>query len=382
MRDLIQRFAFVFLLSLLLGLAACSPGPSSGAASDEVSSEASSAEGAEPSTASAVEWALAIHGGAGVLRASVSAEDEPRYQESLRRALDEGRTILESGGTSLDAVEAVIRVMEDDPLFNAGRGSVFTSAGENEMDAAIMDGSNLACGAVTGLRTVRHPITLARRVMDSSRHVFFAGDGAEAFADQMDVERVEPEYFFVQRRYDQWQRAVEREQQEAAEGADEASAGENVPAANGDGGEGYRGTVGAVALDRHGNLAAATSTGGMTNKRFGRIGDVPVIGAGTYASNASAAVSCTGHGERFIEHTVARNVAARMEYGGESLEQAARAMIHQELEPGDGGLIAVGADGSLAIEFNTEGMFHGAADSTGREQVGIWPGVRKGEEQP
>jgi beta-aspartyl-peptidase (threonine type) len=380
MRDLIQRFAFVLLLSLVLGVSACSPqGPP-----EESAAEKSSGETAEQSSAEPLEWALAIHGGAGVLRASVSAEDEPRYEDALRQALNAGRTILEQGGTSLDAVEAVIRRMEDDPLFNAGRGSVFTSAGENEMDAAIMDGSNLACGAVTGVRTVRHPITLARRVMDSSRHVFFAGAGAEAFADEMDVERVEPEFFFVQRRYDQWQRAVAREKEEAAQAAGAPSADEAGGDADqsADAGEGYRGTVGAVALDRHGNLAAATSTGGMTNKRWGRIGDVPVIGAGTYASNASAAVSCTGHGERFIEHTVARNVAARMEYGGESLEQAARAMIHQELEPGDGGLIAVGADGSLAIEFNTEGMFHGAADSTGREQVGIWPGVRQGEEQP
>lgn len=310
-----------------------------------------------------VEWALAIHGGAGVTRAGVAVEMEPAYEKSLEAALEAGRKTLQEGGTSLDAVEAVVRLLEDDPLFNAGRGAVFTNAGTNELDAAVMDGRDLSCGAVSGLKTVKNPISLARHVMEHSRHVFLVGDGAERFAEEMAVERVPPEYFFVQRRYDRWRQAVEAEQEKVAS----FTAPPSLPE-----GQGRYGTVGAVALDRHGSLAAATSTGGMTNKRFGRVGDVPVIGAGTYANNATCAVSCTGIGEQFIRHTVASDLSARMEHGGKSLNEAAGTIIGEVLEPGDGGLIAIGKDGSIAIEFNTEGMFHGSADSSGRFQVGIW----------
>lgn len=343
------------VLTALLVSGCASPAPES----------ASSPAAATPKVPRA-EWALAIHGGAGVLRSSVPPEEEGPYEASLEAALDLGGKILADGGTSLDAVEAVIRSLEDDPLFNAGRGAVFTNEGTNELDSAIMDGSTLACGAVTGVKTVRHPVTLARRVMERSPHIFFSGAGAESFADEVGVERVPPEYFFVQKRYDQWRAVVEREAAEAK--------GEAEPSADdkSSGDEDKHGTVGAVALDTHGNVAAATSTGGLTNKRWGRIGDVPVIGAGTYASNASAAVSCTGEGERFIEHTVARDVTARMEFGGQTLQESARAVIHDVLGPGSGGLIAVGADGSIAIEFNTEGMFHGSVDSTGARSVGIW----------
>ncbi|MCH9649079.1 MAG: isoaspartyl peptidase/L-asparaginase [Deltaproteobacteria bacterium] len=310
-----------------------------------------------------VEWALAIHGGAGVTRAGVAAETEPAYEKSLQGALEEGKKILQGDGTSLDAVEAVVRLLEDDPLFNAGRGAVFTNAGTNELDAAVMDGESLSCGAVSGLKTVKNPITLARHVMERSRHVFLVGDGAERFADEMAVDRVPADYFFVQRRHDRWRQVLEAEEEKTASSA----APPALPT-----GQGRYGTVGAVALDRHGNLAAATSTGGMTNKRFGRVGDVPVIGAGTYANNATCAVSCTGIGEQFIRHTVASDVSARMEHGGRSLSEAAGEVIGEVLNPGDGGLIAVGKDGSISIEFNTEGMFHGSADSSGRFQVGIW----------
>jgi beta-aspartyl-peptidase (threonine type) len=215
-----------------------------------------------------------------------------------------------------------------------------------------MDGGTLACGAVTGLRTVRNPVSLARMVMERSRHVLFAGPGAERFADEMGVERVDQDYFFVQRRYDSWQKALERERE-----------GDGAPA---------MGTVGAVALDRHGNLAAATSSGGLTNKRFGRVGDVPIIGAGTYASNRTCALSGTGKGEEFIRHTVARDIAALMEYRGLTLQQAAEEVIHRKLQPGDGGVIGVDGDGGIALVFNSEGMFRGAADSAGRFEVAIW----------
>jgi beta-aspartyl-peptidase (threonine type) len=322
---------------LLLSLACAAP-PADRAAPEDVGR-----------AASRVEWAIAIHGGAGVIDREKYADLAPEYEEALAAALRVGVGILESGGSSLDAVEQVVRVMEDDPHFNAGKGAVFTHEGANELDALIMDGRDLACGAVTGVRTVKNPISLARKVMEESKHVFFSGEGAEAFADETDLERVDPAYFFTQRRYDQLQAARERER-----GSEE-------------------GTVGCVALDRDGNLAAATSTGGLTNKLFGRIGDTPIVGAGTYADNRTCAVSGTGKGEQFIRHTVARSIAALMEYPGLSLEEAAERVIHGELDPGDGGMIGVARDGSIALVFNSPGMFRGAADSSGRFEVAIWP---------
>jgi beta-aspartyl-peptidase (threonine type) len=300
---------------------------------------------------SQVEWALAIHGGAGVIPKTMEEERKSAYSEALREALHLGQGMLEGGASSVDVVEAVVVFLEDSPLFNAGKGAVFTNAGTNELDAAIMDGSDLSCGAVSGVKTVKNPIRLARQVMTESRHIFFVGDGAEQFATEMGLERVEPEYFFTQRRYDQWRAKVEGERQAEA---------------------GKHGTVGAVARDRHGNLAAATSTGGLTDKRFGRVGDVPVIGAGTYANNRTAAISCTGYGEQFIRNTVAHDVSAIIEYKGLSVEAAAREVIDGKLNPGDGGLIAVGSDGSIALVFNSPGMFRGAADSSGRFDVAIW----------
>lgn len=294
-------------------------------------------------------WALAIHGGAGTIPKNIPESEREEYLKSLRAALEVGRKILADGGTSLDAVERVVRTLEDDPRFNAGKGAVFTHEGTNELDAAIMDGRNLACGSVAGVKTVKNPISLARMVMEKSPHVFMVGQGAEKFAEEMKIEKVDPKYFFTQRRWDQLQEALRKEKEEKP-----------------------KGTVGAVALDVHGNLAAATSTGGMTNKRFGRLGDVPVIGAGTYANNRTCAISATGWGEQFIKHTVAHDISALMEYKGLTLQQAADEVIHRKLQKDDGGVIGVAKDGSIALVFNSEGMYRGAADSNGRFDVAIW----------
>lgn len=309
---------------------------------------------ADPTSAvEPIDFAIAIHGGAGTIDREMDSDLEQAYRDALEEALRFGHGLLEQGGTSLDVVEQVVRRLEDDELFNAGKGAVFTHEGTNELDAAIMDGATRGCGAVTGVTTVKNPITLARAVMEESPHVFFTGAGAEAFAETMGLERVEPEYFFNQRRWDSLQKVLNREQ-------DHVSGTEK------------HGTVGCVALDLSGHLAAATSTGGMTNKRFGRVGDVPVIGAGTYADDHTAAISCTGHGEQFIRHTIASRVSAIMEYEGVTLTEAAQRVIGRILQPGDGGLIAVGRDGAIALEFNTEGMYRGAADSSGRFEVAIW----------
>ena len=300
-----------------------------------------------------LKWALAIHGGAGTIPKDLPEAEKQEYIQALTKALTLGKDMLAKGATSLDTVEAVVRWLEDDPHFNAGKGAVFTHEGTNELDAAIMDGRTLSCGSVAGLKRIKNPISLARLVMEKSPHVFMVGDGAEAFAAEMKVEKVDPKYFFTQKRYDQWQEELkkEREKEKAAKDRD---------------------TVGAVALDQHGNLAAATSTGGLTNKRLGRLGDVPVIGAGTYANNRTCAVSATGIGEEFIKHTVSHDISAMMEYGGLSLQQAADKVIHQKLQPGDGGVIGVAHDGSIALVFNSEGMYRGAADANGRFEVKIW----------
>jgi beta-aspartyl-peptidase (threonine type) len=289
-------------------------------------------------------WSLALHGGAGTIPKDMDPALVKAYQSSLRAALERGQKILAGGGTSLDAVETVVRFFEDDSLFNAGKGAVYTHEGTHELDAAIMDGSTLACGAVTGVKTIRNPIALARLVMEKSPHVFMVGDGAEAFARSVGVQMVDPKYFDTRRRWEQLQKALKDDK---------------------------FGTVGCAALDQHGNLAAATSTGGITNKRFGRVGDAPVIGAGTYASNTSCAISCTGQGEQFIRHTVARDVAALVEYKGLSLQEAEKAVI-AKLQPGDGGLIGVSRTGEIAFAFNSAGMYRGAADSGGRFEIAIW----------
>lgn len=294
------------------------------------------------------DWAIAIHGGAGGVPKSTGPEELARYREGLRAALEQGRKMLDDGASSLDVVERVIRTLEDDPQFNAGKGAVFNHVGGNELDASIMDGRTLAAGAVAGVTTVRNPISLARLVMERTRHLLLGHAGAERFADEMGVERVDPAYFFTERRWKALQRALEREGTAAEQG-----------------------TVGVVALDREGNLAAGTSTGGLTNKRFGRIGDSPVIGAGTYADNRTCAVSGTGVGEEFIRHGVAQGIARRMQWKDESVEAAAAAFVNETLKPGDGGVIAVDHRGRIAMVFNTASMFRGAADSNGRFEIGI-----------
>jgi len=301
-------------------------------------------------------YTIAIHGGAGAVpRAMLSQLREQRYRAGLEAALDGGFALLERGGSALDAVTAAVRVLEDDPCFNAGHGAALTRDGAAELDAAIMDGRQLRAGAVASVRHVRNPIELARRVMEKSRHVLLVGSGAEEFALEEGLALVPNHYF----------RTAERQEQLESEQRGERVS-DLVPAA--------QGTVGAVALDGDGNLAAATSTGGMTNKRPGRVGDSPIIGAGTYAKNGVCAVSATGHGEYFIRAVAAHHVCAAVEYRALSVEQAVREMLHGILPAlgGDGGLIALGGDGQIVMDFSTEGMFRGARDSAGRREIAIY----------
>ncbi len=284
------------------------------------------------------DYVLVIHGGAGVMdKKDFTPGLEKAYLDKLQEALDSGEAILRSGGASLDAVTAAVVIMEDSPLFNAGKGSVFSETGENEMDAAIMNGKDLAAGAVADVRIIRNPVLAARKVMEESDHVMLVSGGAEKFAREHGVEIVDPSYFFTQKRWDAFLKAREH------------------------------GTVGAVALDKSGNLAAATSTGGMTNKMTGRVGDTPIIGAGTYADNNTCAVSATGHGEYFIRYTVAHDISALMEYKGLSVDSAASVVIFKKLLPvgGTGGVIAVDKDGHYTMTFNTSGMFRGVVTSGG-----------------
>jgi beta-aspartyl-peptidase (threonine type) len=340
---------------------------------------------------------LVIHGGAGTItKSNMTPEKEKAYTAALNQAMQAGYAILKRGGTSLDAVEAAVRVMEDSPLFNAGKGAVFTHDGRNEMDAAIMNGQNLAAGAVAGVTVVRNPITAARAVMEKSEHVMMTGPGAEQFAREKGLVLVEPSYFYTEARHEQLQKALAEDR--AAGTPDQLNAPTKAaPAAprktrpKGKAGkptsalspipdeqniftEGRKyGTVGAVALDQFGNLAAATSTGGMTNKRYGRVGDAPIIGCGTYADNQSCAVSCTGWGEYFIRATVARDVAARVEFQQFPLEKAAQATIDKVAKlGGDGGLIALDRQGNVAMPFNSEGMYRGIIKANGQSQVLIY----------
>lgn len=298
-------------------------------------------------------FAIAIHGGAGTIsRKNMSEEMEKEYRKTLEEVTNAGYEVLKKGGSALDAVETSIRIMEDSPLFNAGRGAVFTNAGKNELDASIMDGSDRNAGAVAGVTTVRHPISAARKVLAKSPHVMMSGPGAETFAKDQGCEIVKPEFFRVENRWKQLERARKKEQIKLDHSEDEGAVPWHKSVDK-------FGTVGVVALDQNGNLAAGTSTGGMTNKRWGRIGDSPVIGAGTYANNATCAVSCTGHGEYFIRWAAAYDVSAIMEYKGVSLKEAAEEVIQKKLKPagGDGGLIAIDKQGNIAMPFNTRGMY-------------------------
>jgi beta-aspartyl-peptidase (threonine type) len=300
--------------------------------------------------------AIAIHGGAGVIaREQLGADGGATYRQGLEAALDAGYAVLEAGGSSLDAVTTAVRLLEDNPLFNAGRGAVLAHDGRAYLDASIMSGKDLSAGAVTGVTTVRHPIDLARRVMQDSPHVMLSGEGAEEFAGLKGLERVPNDWFITPTRRQQLDRVLQ---------------GRSAPRNELQG----LGTVGAVAVDARGDVAAATSTGGMTNKRWGRIGDAPIIGAGTYANNASCAVSATGHGEYFIRSVVAHDICALVEYKGWSLERAAKEVVQGKLvqRGGEGGIIAVDPQGNLVLEFNSPGMFRGLRDSSGRRKVGIY----------
>ncbi|ALM83900.1 isoaspartyl peptidase/L-asparaginase family protein [Bordetella sp. N] len=312
---------------------------------------------------------IAIHGGAGAMsRAAMSAEQERKYLDALEGILRAGQDVLAQGGSALDAVTEAVRLLEDCPLFNAGHGAVFTSAGTHELDASIMDGATLRSGAIANVDCVRNPVLAARKVMENSKHVFFVGEGAQDFAREQGLEIVDPSYFSTDARREQLLR-VQREQPGAAvldhDGQAMVARSQPVPAAKPEPLDADRkmGTVGAVAVDAQGNLAAATSTGGITNKQVGRVGDAPMVGAGCYAANATCAVSTTGTGEMFIRMVAAYDVAAQMEYRGVSLEEAARSVVHDKLPriEGKGGLIAVDAQGNVTLPFNTEGMYRGYA---------------------
>jgi L-asparaginase / beta-aspartyl-peptidase len=308
---------------------------------------------------------IAIHGGAGTIaRTASTPETEDAYRATLAASLSAGHAVLAASGGAVDAVLAAVRVMEDSPLFNAGRGSVFTADGRNEMDAAIMDGRTRAAGAVAGVTRVKNPILAAHAVMRRSPHVLLIGAGAEHFAQGQGIELVAPEYFHTRERWEQLERA---------RASDRVVLDHDGAAGKGPGDRKF-GTVGAVALDRHGNLAAGTSTGGLTNKRWGRVGDSPLIGAGTYADNATAAVSATGTGEFFIRAVAAYDVAARMKYTGATLADAAAAAVRDGAEAlgGSGGLVAIDREGNVAFPFNTEGMYRGVVRDNGVAQIEIY----------
>jgi beta-aspartyl-peptidase (threonine type) len=311
-------------------------------------------------------FSLVIHGGAGtILKSDMTAALEKAYMQGLDEALSVGYAVLENGGSAVNAVKAAIVVLEDNMLFNAGRGSVFTKKGVQEMDAAIMDGATLAAGSVAAVRNVRNPIELAYEVMTESNHVFLSGKGANDFAIKQGVKLEPDEFFFSQFRYDQWKEIRDSDNyslDHTHQDLDELMKDKKF------------GTVGAVACDGSGNIASATSTGGMTNKKYGRIGDSPIIGAGTYANNKTCAISCTGHGEPFIRAVAAHDVNAIMEYKGSSLEEAMNEVVHRKLVKmnGEGGMIGVDAKGNMAMVFNSAGMYRAMRGSNGQYAVGIY----------
>ena len=310
-----------------------------------------------------------IHGGAGVLaKSAMTPEKEKAFRADLERALLAGYKVLQDGKSSLDAVVAAIKVLEDSPLFNAGKGAVFTHDGKNELDASIMDGKTQAAGAVAGLRHIKNPITLARAVMEKSEHVMMIGDGAEKFAREQNIEIVDEKYFWTQHRWDALQQVLKEEKEKG-----KGTISTNQPqAAKLD--INRFGTVGAVALDKNGDLAAGTSTGGMTNKKYGRVGDAPIIGAGTYANNNSCAVSATGWGEYFIRLGVARDICALMEYRQMPIQNAADTVIKKKLQAmgGDGGVMAMDRYGNMGISFNSEGMYRAYIGGDGKPVVEIY----------
>ncbi|MEO7673040.1 MAG: isoaspartyl peptidase/L-asparaginase [Pyrinomonadaceae bacterium] len=327
-----------------------------------------------------------IHGGAGVItKGSLTPEREKEYRVKLEEALMAGYKALQEGRPGLDAVEIAIRILEDSPLFNAGKGAVFTNDGKNELDASIMDGKTLAAGAVAGLRHVKNPITLARAVMEKSEHVMMVGEGAEKFAKAQKIEIVDEKYFWTQPRWDALQKILKEEKEKSEKEKVKSQNMTATPENTANSGLRDRrlsseqpynkfGTVGAVALDKNGNLSAGTSTGGITNKKYGRVGDAPIIGAGTYANNNSCAVSATGWGEYFIRLGVARDISAIMEYQAQTVQTAADRVIKQKLQKlgGDGGIIAIDKFGNIGISFNSEGMYRAYIDSAGKPVVEIY----------
>lgn len=313
-------------------------------------------------------FAIVIHGGAGtILRKNMSPEMEAQYKATLEEAIKVGHEILRNGGSSLDAVEKTINIMENSPLFNAGKGAVFTNEGKNELDASIMDGKTLKAGAIAGVTTVKNPINLARAVMEKSEHVMLVREGAEFFAKENGLELVNPAYFYTENRYQSLLKAQEKDRIELDHSGGTSFYDPFIK-------DNKFGTVGCVALDKNGNLAAGTSTGGMTNKKWGRVGDAPIIGAGTYANNNTCAVSATGWGEFFIRNVVAYDISALMEYKGLSLEKAAEEVIQKKLTKlgGDGGIVAMDKDGNITMEFNTAGMYRAFIDTKGQLEIGIY----------
>ena len=334
---------------------------------EKSSSETAQAETTNEMNSEKPEFAIIIHGGAGtILKKNMTPEKEAAYKAKLEEAIRVGYEVLKNGGTSLDAVTKTINVMEDSPLFNAGKGAVFTNAETNELDASIMDGKTLNAGASAGTTTVRNPIDLARAVMDNSEHVMLSGQGAETFAEEQGLAIVEPSYFFTENRFQSLQRIKDREKTELDHDAKTAFYDPTIK-------DSKFGTVGCAALDKNGNLAAGTSTGGMTNKRYGRIGDAPIIGSGTYANNETCAVSSTGWGEYFIIAQVAHDISALMDYKGLSLKEAAKIVLDKvEDLGGDGGIVAVDKNGNMVAEFNTAGMYRATLNDKGELEIGIY----------
>ncbi|MAZ26908.1 MAG: beta-aspartyl-peptidase [Cytophagaceae bacterium] len=313
-------------------------------------------------------FGIVIHGGAGtILKKNMTDSLEAAYKEVLTKAIKTGHEILANGGSSLDAVRKTINVMEDSPLFNSGKGAVFTHEGKNELDASIMDGATLNAGAIAGVTTVKNPIDLAYEVMVNSEHVMLSGKGAEDFATRQGLEIVDPSYFYTKKRYRSLQRILEQEKTELDPDGGTAFVDPYIK-------DQKFGTVGCVALDKNGNLAAGTSTGGMTNKRWNRIGDSPIIGSGTYANNATCGVSSTGWGEYFIRGQVAHDISAQMEYAGKTLAQATHNVIQEKLTKmgGTGGVVSMDHDGNVSMEFNTEGMYRAHMDAQGKLTLGIY----------
>lgn len=375
-----QRRIRACAVAVLLGIASML-----GVASIGWSAQASGAQMKQPEGESAQpatqpntrpKWAIVLHGGAGVIeRSSMTPEADAEYRAGLKQAITTGGTVLDKGGSAVDAVEAALRVLEDNPLFNAGRGSVFAADGTNQMDAAIMDGETMRAGAVADVQHTRNPISLARTVMEKSPYVLLVGRGADAFAEQLGFAREPRSYFFTERRWESLVKQLQKEHLPIPQRPRGAPPAPAKPLAFFESPETHKyGTVGMVALDRQGNIAAGTSTGGIQAKRWDRVGDSPLIGAGTYASNQSCAVSATGTGEYFIRLTVARTICALVQYKGMSLQAAADEVVQNQLSAmhGDGGVIAITPDGQMAWSFNTPGMFRAKLQQGGTPQIGVY----------